>query len=59
MQCESLSLDVVIFVCLLKACGTIGDVEMGNKVHNEINNMGLLEQKYCAWKLFGGYVCVM
>ena len=44
MQCESLSLDVVTFVCLLKACGTIGDVEMGKNIHNEINSMGLLEK---------------
>ena len=44
MQIEGLLPDSVTFMCILKACGSIGAVDKGIKIHNEIVNMGLIEK---------------
>lgn len=43
MQLHGFLPDVVTYVCCLKACGTIGALEMGLKLHCEITKKGLLE----------------
>ncbi|KAH7427048.1 hypothetical protein KP509_10G028200 [Ceratopteris richardii] len=44
MQREALPPDAVTFVCLLKACGTLGAVDMGEQIHEQIINQGLMEE---------------
>ena len=34
MQNEGLSLDIITFICILKACGSSRDIEKGNKICN-------------------------
>ena len=36
--------DVVIFLCLVKTCGTIGSLSLGEDVHMQINQQHLLEK---------------
>ena len=43
MQREGFSPDSVTFSCILKACASIGDIDKGKQIHNEIVSMGLLE----------------
>jgi pentatricopeptide repeat protein len=45
MQNEGLSPDVVTFICVLKACGSIGAVDKGEEIHAVIVNRGLLEKE--------------
>ncbi|KAH7440808.1 hypothetical protein KP509_03G011500 [Ceratopteris richardii] len=42
MQYEGLSPDVVTFTCILKACGNIGALDEGERIHHEIAQQGLL-----------------
>jgi pentatricopeptide repeat protein len=42
MQSAGASPDSVTFVCILKACGRVGAMEMGQRVHAEIVSQGLL-----------------
>jgi pentatricopeptide repeat protein len=42
MQSEGLFPDVVTFVCILKACGSIGAIDMGQRIHDEVASKGLL-----------------
>ncbi|KAI5056072.1 hypothetical protein GOP47_0029593 [Adiantum capillus-veneris] len=43
MQREGHFPDMVTFTCLLKACGNIGALGKGQKIHDEIAKQGLLE----------------
>lgn len=43
MQREGFSPDEVTFVCVLKACGTIGAVDKGEQIHEVIARQGLLD----------------
>ncbi|KAI5074899.1 hypothetical protein GOP47_0010860 [Adiantum capillus-veneris] len=43
MQHEGILPDQVIYVCVLKACATIGAIDKGKKVHDKILRQGLLE----------------
>lgn len=40
MKSEGVFLDVIVFVCVLKACGCIGAIEKGQEVHQEILKKG-------------------
>ena len=42
MQNEGLSPDSITFVCILKACGSIGAINKGKQIHKEIVDKGLL-----------------
>jgi pentatricopeptide repeat protein len=42
MQDEGISPNVVTFICILKACGSTGAIEDGERIHAEILGMGLL-----------------
>ena len=39
---EGISPDVITFTCILKACGSIGAIDKGQKIHKEILGSGLL-----------------
>ncbi|KAI5072845.1 hypothetical protein GOP47_0012951 [Adiantum capillus-veneris] len=43
MQHKGLSPDAVTFSCILEACGSVGAVDKGEQIHNEIARQGLLE----------------
>lgn len=43
MQRKGLSPDEVTFSCILKACGSMGAVDKGELVNDEIVRQGLLE----------------
>ncbi|KAI5079168.1 hypothetical protein GOP47_0006839 [Adiantum capillus-veneris] len=43
MLCEGLSPDVVTFLCILKACGSIEAVEKGERIHDETVRKGLIQ----------------
>ena len=42
MRSDSLSPDVITFVCILKACGNAVAIDEGTQIHNEIVNRGAL-----------------
>ena len=42
MQKEGISPNEVTFICVLKACGSIGSLELGKEIHREISEQGLL-----------------
>jgi pentatricopeptide repeat protein len=42
MQSEGTSPDILTFVCVLKACGNIGCLEIGEEIHAEVRKLGLL-----------------
>jgi pentatricopeptide repeat protein len=42
MQHEGLSPDVVTFICVLKACGSLAAIENGRRIHDEIMQRGLV-----------------
>ncbi|KAI5065602.1 hypothetical protein GOP47_0020297 [Adiantum capillus-veneris] len=42
MQGEGLTPNAVTFTCILKACGSIGAVDKGKRIHDEITRQGLL-----------------
>ena len=44
MQSEGLSPDVVTYICILKACSSMGDIDKGRQIHDEIVSRGLLEK---------------
>ena len=44
MQNEGFSPDVVIFICLLMACGSTGAVDKGKEIHDKVVSRGLLEK---------------
>ena len=46
MKSEGFSPDSVTFTCILKACGRIGCIENGKKMHHEIISTGLLEEDF-------------
>ncbi|KAI5071885.1 hypothetical protein GOP47_0014136 [Adiantum capillus-veneris] len=43
MKCHGLSPDGQTFACTLKACGNIGDLEEGERIHEEMSERNLLE----------------
>ncbi|KAH7436780.1 hypothetical protein KP509_05G035800 [Ceratopteris richardii] len=43
MQQEGLSPNAVTFMCILKACGSVGAVRKGERLHEEMAKQGLLE----------------
>ncbi|KAH7291625.1 hypothetical protein KP509_29G024800 [Ceratopteris richardii] len=44
MEIEGLAPDPATFTCVLKACGSLGAVEQGKQIHDEIIRQGLLEK---------------
>ena len=44
MQHHGISPDVVTFLCILKACVSLSDVDKGKEIHDEIVRKGLLEK---------------
>ena len=44
MQDEGYSPDVVTFICVLKACCSIGFLEIGEEIHAKVNMEGLLQK---------------
>ena len=44
MQNEGLSHDVVTFICTLKACGSMGAIDKGKQIHDEVVKRKLLEK---------------
>ncbi|KAI5055306.1 hypothetical protein GOP47_0030451 [Adiantum capillus-veneris] len=44
MQDKGFSPDLVTFISILKACGSIGAIEKGLEIHAEIDKQGLLEK---------------
>ena len=44
MQLESISPNVVTYICLLKACTSIGDLTKGEEIHAEAHRNGMLER---------------
>ncbi|KAI5059719.1 hypothetical protein GOP47_0026038 [Adiantum capillus-veneris] len=44
MRSEGISPNAITYGCTLKACGIMQDVDMGDKIHDEIANLGLLEK---------------
>ena len=44
MRNEGLSLDVIMFICTLKACGSMGAIDKGNQIHDEVVKRKLLEK---------------
>ena len=42
MQWEGISPNDVTFICILKACGSIGAVDKGKQIHDEIASRGML-----------------
>ncbi|KAI5083629.1 hypothetical protein GOP47_0003372 [Adiantum capillus-veneris] len=45
MQGEGLSPDAITYACILKACGSMQDADMGTKIHDDIVSQGLLQKK--------------
>jgi pentatricopeptide repeat protein len=43
MKSEGLFPDDITFACVLKACGSAGDIENGERIHDEILTSGLLD----------------
>ena len=43
MQSEGISSDVITSICILKVCGSIGAIDKGKEIHNEIVGKRLLE----------------
>ncbi|KAI5061610.1 hypothetical protein GOP47_0024115 [Adiantum capillus-veneris] len=43
MQHEGISPDAVTYICILKACATIGEIAKGEEIHDEIRKQGLLQ----------------
>ncbi|KAI5064610.1 hypothetical protein GOP47_0021280 [Adiantum capillus-veneris] len=44
MQSGGLCLDEITYACILKACGSMQDADMGLKIHFVIVSMGLLQK---------------
>ncbi|KAI5080121.1 hypothetical protein GOP47_0005600 [Adiantum capillus-veneris] len=44
MQRDGLTPDAITYACTLKACGLMQDIDMGEKIHDEIVNQRLLEK---------------
>ena len=44
MRDEGISPNMVTFLCILKACGKTGSLEMGEEVHKEVNKQRLLKK---------------
>ena len=40
MKDSGISLDVVTFTCILKACGSVGSLSCGKHIHDDIMNEG-------------------
>ena len=58
MQNEGLSLDVIMFICTLKACGSMGAIDKGNQIHDEVVKRKLLENNGCGLSFtIGGLLC--
>ena len=46
MQTEGLSPNAVTFICILKACGSIGAIGKGKQIHEEIVSKGILGEYF-------------
>ncbi|KAH7436785.1 hypothetical protein KP509_05G035900 [Ceratopteris richardii] len=44
MQNEGHVPNAVTYICILKACASLGDVDFGRKIHEEVEEQGLLNQ---------------
>ena len=44
MQNECVCPDVVTYICVLKACGIVGSLEVGKDIHVEVRKQGLLQK---------------
>ncbi|KAI5084889.1 hypothetical protein GOP47_0001058 [Adiantum capillus-veneris] len=43
MQCEGVTPDAVTYICVLKACTAMRDLNKGKQIHDEVLRQGLLE----------------
>ena len=43
MQNEGLFPDIITFLCILKSCGSVGEIDKRKHIHNTIVCSGLLE----------------
>lgn len=46
LQLKGISPDVVTYTCCMKACGSIGDIDMGQEIHAELERQGLPERDH-------------
>ncbi|KAI5081354.1 hypothetical protein GOP47_0004537, partial [Adiantum capillus-veneris] len=44
MRGEGISPDAITYACILKACGTMQDADMGKSIHDDIVSQGLLKK---------------
>ncbi|KAH7440364.1 hypothetical protein KP509_04G103900 [Ceratopteris richardii] len=44
MLLEDLSPDAVTYICILKACGSLGDLNKGERIHEEIKKKGFVKK---------------
>ena len=44
IQNEGLSPDAITFICILKACGSMGAIDKGKQIHDEVVSRKLLEK---------------
>lgn len=54
-QCEDTTMDATIFSCALKVCGSIGAVEKGLELHNELFSKGVEGNLHVGSTLVGMY----
>ena len=47
-QVLGISLNVVTFICIRRACGSIGAIDKGEHIHDEIVKKELFNEKLCA-----------
>lgn len=55
MQREWIAPDAITFVCLLRSCGFLGDIDKGQELHGEIASEGLDSNLYIGSTLVGMY----
>ena len=56
MQEEGTFPDVVTYCCALKACGSMADINNGQKIHSEIAKLGLETGTFLAVTLMDMYI---
>ncbi|KAH7429796.1 hypothetical protein KP509_09G066700 [Ceratopteris richardii] len=44
MQSEGVTPDVVTYICSLKACGSLGEIDDGREIHSEVERLLLIER---------------
>mgnify|MGYP006905978535 CR=1 FL=1 len=44
MRYEGYLVNAITFICIMKACGTIGAIDDGKKIYNETASRGLINK---------------